>query len=100
MPCGQRVRQRALCKRHSNQPDYIFEKSSFLLWAHHELGQDGAAQGFLCLYCNGVLRRRCKGVRQSELVARIDTDPAEATKFHQTLQDQLTKYGTDGDTNR
>ncbi len=33
---GSRIRPCLLCKRMSNQPDYTFDKHSFLLWAHME----------------------------------------------------------------
>ena len=75
--CGSRIRPCTLCKRQSNQPGYVFSSCCFLLWAHMETSNPDTIQGSVCMWCNGVLRRRYKGMQQQELKDKLEKDPEE-----------------------
>ena len=95
--CGSRIRPCILCKRQSNQPDYVFSSCCFLLWAHVETSNPDTIQGNVCMWCNGVLRRRYKGMKQQEMKDKLEKDPEEKKKFDNCRADQIAKYGGDPD---
>lgn len=92
MGTGLRVRDCSLCGANSNAPDVVFPEHSFTLWAHMETTAPMTIQGFVDLYCNGILRRAYKGWKAKELRAKFDEDPAEKERFEKLRAQEVERF--------
>ena len=96
---GKRLRDCMMCLTPSNAFDPVLGEKTSILWGHMETSKAGGTkmiQGFCCLYCIGLLRRRYKGHKQNELKDKLNTDEEEKTKFHAWRDAHIASYKENG----